>query len=229
MTRKALVRLIHSTALKDAETKVFDKGFNLLAGAWAPPGAYTATSWILPTYGNIPKFKNTSTPTNISVIGNELHMRGVKYRFFIRMASTSNAFGQLHVRMSLLSTSRPDFITNPTDPVSGIPAAWYEPDTVLPITFQRWDTQEVKVLKSRRFVINPATTGVANLKMFNFWAPLRGKKTLDTDENLVANSYVNYFRGKNYFLAVEIYGPQGNDLTTALSMSYDQVSYFKDP
>lgn len=228
MSRKQLVKLIHATALKDAETKVYDVGVNLLAGAWAPPGAYVNASWLIPTYQNVPKIKNTSTPSNISVIGNELHMRGVKHRFYVRMQSTGGGFGQLHIRITLLSTSRPDFVGNPQQPNLPIPAAWYEVDTILPTTFQRWDNQEVTILKSKRVIINPGAT-VSQLKMINFWSPLRGKKTLAEDENLVANTAVANFKGKNYFVAVEILGVQGNDLSTTLSLYYDQVAYFKDP
>lgn len=229
MTKKQLVKLIHATALKDAETKVYDVGVNLLAvGPWGPIGPYVSISWLIPTYQNVPKIKNTSTPTNISVIGNEFHMRGVKYKFFIRMSSTTAAFGQIHVRLTLLSTSRPDMVVNPNAPNLTVPGAWYETDTILPTTMQRWDNQEVTVLKSKRFVMNPGTN-VSQLKLVNFWCPLRGKKVTAEDESLIVNTMVSNVKGKNYFVAVEVFNAQGTDMSTGLSLYYDQVAYFKDP
>jgi len=229
MSRKQIIKLIHATALKDAETKVFDEGVNLL-GTLDPPlvGAWTSQSFIIPTYQNVPKLKNTSTTTDISAIGNEIQARGVKYRFYMRISSAGN-IQQIRFRLSLVSTSRPDFLTSAIGKPGFTPSAWYEPETIMPHTMKRFDNQEVNVLKSKVFYFSPYVSSFSLVKEVNFWCRIKGKKKLDSDENLITNSLVGNFKGKNYFVILEVHGGQASDLATSLAIQYDKVCYFKDP
>lgn len=227
-SKKALVRLIKSVALKDAETKAFRQGHNLISDL--DPLSNTSYGWCIPVYQDVPKAGNTLTADDRNVIGNELIARGVMFKFSHYTGFTSlGAASPVTVRISLVSTDRPSEVTGvPLGTTGPIPGVWLDADSATGWTSYLWNAQKIRILKTKKYQWTPQG-GLSTVRNFRFWCNIKGKKTCREDESLVLNNVVGDFKGRTYFLLFEMNNNGTTTIKAANSVVYDKVAYFKDP
>lgn len=229
-SRKRLVRLIHAVALKDAETKKFREGFSPFA--WRPSLGSWNMSYGFNIFANIPKIKNTATDTSTSLIGEDFQARGVSLKFVWSYVGAASTLYPVSIRITLVSTSNATDLDYPgvfsSGSLSKIPSGWQEGTTGLVPTFARWNTQRLRVLKTRTMYWTPGG-GNGFHKSFKFWCPVKGHKKLYTNESTTFNDYVGILNGKNYYCLVEMLNSQGLDVQQGATLYCDRVVYFKDP
>lgn len=222
--RKRLINLIKSVSLSTQETKIFRTNYNLY-GALAPVGS--SYSVCLPIFGPIPKLKNTATLTDGSVIGNQFWSRGAKFKFLWTSVDTAAANAPYQrMRISLISTSNIMDATSTGLGVVFTPASWYEFST-MPTTVKSFETQRIRVLKSRTYTLAPRG-GLVHQAIVNFWCPIKGRKTSKDIENTINQSYIGILDGKNYYIVVEVWNVSGQALDAKGTITVDGKVYFKD-
>jgi len=230
-SKKRLVRLIKSVALRDVETKRLHVSFQLFSTLFPPGGSqYTA---LIPLFYDIPFIKNSLTNTSVSMIGEEIHSKGVAFRFYIGQTdSAASIASATRVRITLLSTNHIEDVTT----VGGqlvlgtVPGTWYDTPHVggiAPVTIAKWNTQRVKVLKTKLMQIRP--NGGSNFLMVkNFFAGVKGKKRKLANESSTVNDYMGFLSGKDYVVAVEVYNQLGEDVSLNTTIGVSKITYFKD-
>lgn len=181
----------------------------------------------------VPKIKNTFTSTETSAIGREIHMRGIQMNFIWAMRSVaryadSELNEKVRLRLTLVSTTDTGIFTTPTG-VNLLPPSWLEPSTssVYPTTMETFNTQKVRVLKQRTYVMQNRDWS-SNSVRIKFWCPIKGKRTQREEESTIVNDQFGLFVGRNYYLLLEIFNTASRPVEDNTSLKYAGRVYFKD-
>lgn len=222
VTRKSLVRLIKSVSLSTQETKRYAVQYNPLGIG----SIGTAVDWNTchNLFYDIPNMGNTAIKTDHSFIGEQIWVRGVKLRFNM----TPGSAGNVALRVSILSVQDADSLMS-TPGAAVVPAPWYEPSTanlLLPSPRRRFNTQKVRVLKSKIRWIRPQGGNMSN-PWFSMWVPFKRKIKRTWEEDTVNETW-GMNNGRDYYLLTEFYNPSGASLVSVISGNIDKIVYFKD-
>lgn len=220
------VRAVKSIVRQLPETKIYWDFFDPTRYLFSTVGTYLNARfgrYLIPIHANIPKFKNTATDTNISVIGDEFYSVGVAVKAAALVTGNTN----YRVRISIISSSvGPSLGTGPFS-ITNTNYDWMESQTPFSQPTIQSFSDGVNVLKSKTISMNE-DGGVA--RTMRIYAPIRGKKEAYKHETTVTNSYVGTLTGRNYYIMVEWYSTS----TTTTSAS-DNINlfgefrvYFKD-
>jgi len=231
--RKGLIRLIKSVALSTAETKRYQAFF-------APFNYITSTGssykYLQHFISDLPNVRNSATASDTSYIGDTIFLKGVKWRFTMTWDShnTTTPGTAIYVRISLLSGTNINDgnVLYPT--LIGehiIPPTFYEPTSLagMPTTTQRWNTNRVKVHRTKKFVIRPMNEKTA-LSTYNLYMPFNRKMKTSTEEsNISTNTFGLRANGKQYWWALEMFNPNGGELDEfSGGPRCEKIIYFKD-
>lgn len=185
---------------------------------------------------DLPNVRNSSTPSDTSFIGDQIYLKGIKWRFTMTWDSHASATPgtAIWVRISLLSGTNINDGTTLYPTLVGetpIPPVFYEPTSLLgiPVTAQRWNTQRVKVLRTKKFVIRPGNEKTA-FSTYNLYMPFnRNMKTSYEESNITSNTFGLRANGKQYWWALELYNPTGGALDEfGGGPRCEKIIYFKD-
>lgn len=214
---------IKAIAMGPVETKKYSQ--SSLGFVTTPTGA-NQTASLFNIFFNVPK--GTVGDSEQTVIGNKFIARGVKFYF----QSNNTSALELKFRATVFSTTAD---LNPsglgvnvlgTSPI-------YEQDVNLPISLRRFDTQVVRVLKSKVWSVKKNFTEQVGEESFHtMWVPITGQKTSRLEETPGVNTVVGNLKGVQYFLLIEAYqagslGPTYDWGGMVYNFAY--TVYFKDP
>lgn len=232
-TRKSMIKLIRSVSLATAETKRYQAFFAPFANVLPSTGSYY--QYIQHFISDLPNVRNSNTPSQSSYIGDSIHLKGVKFRFTMTWDSheSTTPGTAIWIRLSLLSG------TNHNDgpvisPVligeARLPTQWIEQTSSgLPVTTQRWNTQRVKVHRTKKMVLRPYNEK-AGMVQASMYFPFNRKMVSTFEESNLTSNYFNLrANGKQYWFCIELFNAQGGNLTDfGGGPKCEKIIYFKD-
>lgn len=177
-------------------------------------------------WSDIPNVKNSSTDSSKSFIGDEIFLRAVKMRFAVSAGYASvGVLATIQWRMSIIST---DTETAGVVPVA-MPSSWYLPTgTSLPNPYTRFNPASLKVLWSKHFKHSTGNTTSGYWTLTHYHKFNRKFKRRDTTEGVVLPTYWGLNKGKNYYVVLEGYRPDGTNIGTNGNIVTEKTVYFKD-
>lgn len=233
---KKAVRAIKAISQRPVETKFYEHNSGLASnavgpGIWSGASAYMGHN----LWYNVPRADSAGTHSRTEVIGQSAMARGFSIKWLIYYPAVGGTLQHVFkVRISVIKAT--DFFPFDTfdqwGAVSGTAVFWDQEDggATGPATFQRFNQDAVKVMKSRTFTLSGGgqTNWVNEGKM---WVPLRSKITA-TDpeaEPPAPTDVMGRIKGWQYYLILEFFDPAGL-ITTASNyyLNFNTRVYFKD-
>lgn len=233
---KKAVRAIKAISQRPVETKFYEKvsglGSNPVGPAiWSGNSAYMGHN----LWANVPRADSAGTHSRTEVIGQSAQARGFSIKWLMYYPAVGAALQHVfRVRISVVKAT--DFFDfdnyDQWGAVSGTAVFWDQEDdgSYGPATFQRFNQDAVKVIKSRSFTLSGGgqTNWMSEGKM---WVPLRSKITaIDPEaEPPAATDVMGRIKGWQYYLLLEFFDPAG--LVTTAENYYLTINsrvYFKD-
>lgn len=218
-------RAIRAIAMGPVETKKWSiTALGFVEGAPAAP----TTSSVFNVFYNLPKGSHGDTEQ--TVIGNQFLARGVK--FYFQSNNTGNI--EIRYRATVFSSTADTLLTNYSignNVLNSSPI--YEQDIGLPMSLRRFDTQVVRVLKSKTWTVKKNySEQIAEESFHTMWVPISGKKTSRVEESPGVTTTVGHLKGVNYYVLVEAYlggalGPVYD--WSGANFNFGWTVYFKDP
>lgn len=217
-------RAIRAIAMGPVETKKFtlsNQGFT------TPSTASPTVATVYNAYFNLPK--GSVGDSEQTVTGNKFMARGLK----IYIQSNNKSDMEYRFRVTVFSSTADSLSTSGVATVVLNSSPIYEQDVGLPIALRRFDTQVVRVLKSKTWTVKKNyATQVAEESFHTMWVPISGMKTSRLEEAGGALTNVGYLKGVQYFILVEAYqsgsvGPVYDWSGMTFDMAW--TVYFKDP
>lgn len=157
-------------------------------------------------------------------------MRGIAVKFLLHYPAT-DLIHSLRYRISVIASSEyaPTGAWDVLLPTNNI---WQQEDLATDATFHRFNTDQVKVMKSRRGTLSLGgqknTTAEGKL-----WVPLRRKCRIALREAGLVADYVGELKDKQYYVICEFFDPQGLLINPAVPVywrtTFTKQVYFKDP
>lgn len=226
--RKA-VRAIQKIASKPVETKWsinYQSLFNpvFTPSTWPTGGA----AEYINIFDTVYRGPSPGIPSRSEVIGQKFQLRGISLRYLI-----AGPYARCtRVRVSVIQRVLYDNTGGSWIGASSGSPIW-EPDDDGNIiaTFQRFNMDQVKVLKSKTYTLNSGGNAdpVREIKM---WVPIRRMCTMRDEEavNTTANQVVGPLKDYNYYAVVEWYDSEDLQQDAGAYKGYcDFKVYFKDP
>jgi len=220
---KHMVRAIRAIAQQPVETKQFPSYIDL-STLFNVTGYVSGASHIARgnLFSEIPRFKDTATKTEISFIGNDIQVRGFKFKIHM-YAGTVGATPDALFRWTVYKI--PGYVAgNSNIPPTG--QEFNQSYTLTP-TWSTWNTQYATIVTQRTFRLNESTTDPGHL-IRKFWVPMRKKVTASGEESTVSNTYMAQIKGMQYYWALEMFAPTLTDLRGNFLGTIDTTVYFKD-
>lgn len=220
---KHMVRAIKAISQQPVETKrfPFSADISTLLNA---SGYVAGASWIVRgnVFSDIPRFKDTSTPTEQSFIGNDIQARGFRWMINVYSNGVTPAPDLLY-RFTVYT------VNAYTSGISGLLPTSLEFDQAFTNTptWSTWNPQYVKIKFRRMFRLNRSSTDPGMLHK-KFWVPLRRKITSSEQESLLVNSFMAQIKGEQMYWALEMFGPGLADIRSDSLGRVDTALFFKD-
>lgn len=217
-----MVRAIRAIAQGPVETKSHITS-NTLDSLLTTSGYTTGAAFGLrgPIHHHIPRFKNTSTQTESSFIGNQIQLRGFRFELNA-FAQTATALPDDKFRFTIFSQTE-----NTTILPQILGADVADNDYLFTYVWFKWDMQKVNIHYRRTFGMGEASVGGGHIKKKFYWRANR-KLTTVNDESTVVNSFFGGNKNRNYYWALEILSPLATNLTAQLEGQVNTTVYFKD-
>lgn len=204
---------------------------SVIPGINPNPLPTVAGRYMINIFANMPRINQSTLPPSQKVVGDSIISVGFSAQFI------ANLFGNRNwrFRLTVLSTSIRDF-ADPASPVSIIDNDydWINREGFGAKTYSGWNPDSIHVLKQKVYHFKTdQSTGTSH--QMKLWCPITGKKTFDNQPNVTEEAITTYLGGKNYYLIVEWYTPNGTTTTytptgtDALVVSGVGKLYFKDP
>lgn len=228
VNKKRLVKLIKAVSFSTQETKKFVAAYNVVTAV--PITSSIAWGAVTPLLYDLPRANNTTQRSDVTFDGNKIYLKGIKLWPVITLSSTSSTapVTGARVRCTLISTT--DRIAAVTGGVgwSNIPNNWYEEGSANPTTYNGWNTERVKVVKTWTWVLNFAG-GFTHMRSMKRYLKFGAWKTTEAGSSTTSNTYWGDCKGVNPFFVMEVYngGPQPLS-TSTFAVSLDKYIYFKD-
>lgn len=218
---KAIVRL----ATKPVETKRFTTYTNfgslvLQAGYVSGPTAAIRYNIL----ADIPRLRNALTKTEGSFLGNEMHLRGLRWECSGLYVITSVARPDVMVRLTVYKENNFYPSTSGPGPTSDI----FDQNFNTTPTLSTWNMQVAQIMFRRTWKIGQASIG-QSIVTKKFYIPLRAKVKTEFEENPTTASFFGEAKGLQYYWVLEVYAPGETNLSNAIGGSVQTALYFKDP
>ena len=159
-------------------------------------------------FSDLPNNRNIAADSDQTFIGDSIYLKGIKWRVNLRWngGGVSGPRGvPLWYRITLLSSAEQH------TGEGAIPVKFYEETsrTAMECTNQRWNTQVVKVLATKKGMVkSEEQIAIKEIDLYQKFGRMIKRENNESDFSS------NYFglrgNGKQYYLALELFNPLGN-------------------
>lgn len=219
-SRKQLVSLVKSIAYSTQETKCFQTDYDPFT---ITSGTTRNFQLALSLWADTPNTLNPGLISDYGWIGEKIYVKGVKYRFGLQ----TNDDVSMNWRFTLISTAHTEDMPNPFGGTTTL--AWYDQSSynlAQPPTHRRFNTQRVRVLKTR--MVSTNVHGLNNkYTQVSLWYPFGRMITRAGEETAVADTWGTN-KGLDYWLLIDGYNADNIAITAQNSITIEKLVYFKD-
>jgi len=218
-----MVRAIRAIAQGPVETKYHSNNYTM--AVWLTGASYAGGPEAVirqPLWAEIPRFKNTSTKTEHSFIGNEIMSRGFRWELHLNSLNSTALGNDIQFRWTVYK-----------DPLYGAAIGVGPSDRIFNQDFDttstraRWNTQAASIIFQRHWSWK-MTGQVGSMHQKKFYVKMRRKLTAVSEESTVVNTYLGETKGGTYYWVLEAFSYNTSNLSSQFTGYMSTQAYFKD-